>query len=165
MDNDKTEERRARKAAYMKEYRAKKKGENINTRHQNSDTSSATTPSCNDIDTARKARKAENQRRYKAKKKLESLKQFRGSNGEVEYTSTTTLSAFTSDTAAMSVDMNEELVMIVQERFMVLREFEKHPTFLRDADYGMHWGYAAAPCYTVRCGRRYHVNNLHYLYL
>jgi hypothetical protein len=27
MDNDKTEERRARKAAYMKEYRARKKGE------------------------------------------------------------------------------------------------------------------------------------------
>jgi hypothetical protein len=47
-----TEERRARDAAYSKEYRARKKEENINTRQQNSDTSSATTPSCNDIDTS-----------------------------------------------------------------------------------------------------------------
>jgi hypothetical protein len=142
MDNDKTEERRARKAAYMKEYRDRKKGENINTRHQNSDTSSATTPSCNDIDTARKARMAEKQRRYRAKKKLESLEKFRGINSEVESTSTTTLSAFTSGTTALSVDMYEEEVMIDQERFMMVREFEKYPTFLRDANYGMYWGYA-----------------------
>jgi hypothetical protein len=46
------EERLVRDAAYRKEYRARKKEENINTRQQNSDTSSATTPSCNDIDTS-----------------------------------------------------------------------------------------------------------------